>query len=297
MAHIAVLLQRTPHGLHPASAVALCWARDIASARGASVTALCRGDAGEADQRLVTAAGRFGADVILFGGPNGLAHLRERLNPVHVLVPHTPMGLRVVEEALGDGAHEQPIPRWIDRRSPPFSTADAFTAVVAGVQPWHHFDTELDPEYEGDVDTAELPSFMRPTNNEADETPVATPPCFTLGAQPLGYIAPDSLDPKVVESLQGLGAHATSWDEAPHRSGGTTLVLLEGQDSEPAPLPAAAYAPAPRTDRGRLLALTGPGTASTPEVPTSWLHADLVLPGRFKDVVASLREGVWTRPS
>ena len=55
MAHIVVYLQRTPHGLHPASAVGLCWARDIASERGATVTAVCPGDAGEFDRATLAA--------------------------------------------------------------------------------------------------------------------------------------------------------------------------------------------------------------------------------------------------
>ncbi len=290
MAHIAVLLQRTQQGLHPASAVALCWARDIASARGASVTALCRGDAGEADENLVAAAGRFGADVVLFGGPDGLTHLRERLNPVHVLLPYTPAGLAVVTDALGEGTAERPVPRWIDRRSPPYATADAFTAVVAGVHPWHHFDVTLDPEYEGDVDTAELPPFLDPGDDDAH---VRAPPPFSLGAAPLGFVAPTTLDPKLVESLGSLGATATTWDEAPHRTGGTTLVLLaRAQGSSQTP-----FAAGPRDDQGRVVILTGEHAAPGAPVPPSWLHVDQVLPGRFDEVVAGLREGVWATQS
>lgn len=276
MAHIAVQLQRTPHGLHPASAVALCWARDIASNRGATVNALCFGDAGDADENMVAAAARFGADVLLFGGPNGLRNLCERLNPVHVLVPFTDEGLAAVAD-LGRGAA---VPRWIDRRTPPYATADAVTAIAAGVAPWHRFDAELDPEYEGDVEGVPLPAFATPADGHA------APPLFDLGAAPLGYVTSEGLDPIVATALEGLGATATEWDEAPHSAGGTTIVLLEDGEELPQSLEQ-------RTDGGRVIALPGPAPQRH-TVPPRWKHADWVLPGRWVDVVASLREGPWT---
>lgn len=277
MAHIAVQLQRTPSGLHPASAVALCWARDIASARGATVTALCVGDAGKADEAVIAGAGRFGADIVLFGGPSGLANLCERLNPVHVLVPHTPDGLQAVN-ALGRGPATA---RWIDRRSPPYATADAVTAVVAGVRPWHWFDLELDPEYEGDVDTAELPGFLQ------GEDPPA-PPLFDLGRRPLGYVAADDLDPMVVSALRELGAEPTSWADAPHRNGGTTLVLGTEQ------FPPVDEDEEDRDDHGRVVGLAGTEAAAA-QVPEAWRAFDWVLPGRWSDVITTLTEGPWTK--
>lgn len=284
MAHIAVQLQRTPHGLHPASAVALCWARDIASARGATVTALCNGDAGPADAAMTLAAARFGADILLYGGPNGLPNLCKRLNPVHVLVPYTAFGVGAAAQLdRGD-----PVPRWIDRRSPPYATADALTAVVAGVRPWHRFDGELDPEYEGDVDAVELPGFSsgaEPADSDSDGDDAFA--VFELGAHPIGYVAPGGLDPVVATALAGLGAEAVGWDDAPHHRGGTTVALLD----ETNPLPETL---ATRDDTGRVLALVGADAAIT-EVPALWQHVDWALPGRWSDVVATLREGPWTK--
>jgi hypothetical protein len=277
MAHIAVQLQRTPHGLHPASAVALCWARDIASNRGATVNALCFGDAGDADANIVAAAARFGADVLLFGGPRGLQNLCDRLNPVHTLVPFTHEGLTAASD-LGRGAA---VPRWIDRRSPPYATADALTAIVAGVKPWHHFDGEVDPEYEGDVGEVPLPDFAK----SAEDRPA--PPMFDLGGMPLGYVAPASLDPVVATALETLGATATAWDDAPHHRGGTTVALLGEGGTLPESLDA-------RPDGGRIIALPGPVPQSH-DVPPRWKHADWVMPGLWADVVASLREGPWTQ--
>jgi len=288
MAHIAVQLQRTPQGLHPASAVALCWARDIGSARGATVTALCSGDAGDADVSVAKAAARFGADVLLFGGPSGLRNLVDRLNPVHVLVPYTPFGL----SAGSDLEAGPPVARWIDRRSPPYATADAVTAVVAGVKPWHSFETELDPEYEGDVDAVELPAFAR-TDDDATDAP--TPPVFDLGATPIGYVAPDRLDSVVANALSALGAARTQWEDAPHHTGGTTLVLADAADTAQA----AKAALEPRTDTGRVLLLPGPDVSAVADapadtVPARWRHVDGVFAGLWADVVASLREGPWT---
>lgn len=288
MAHIAVHLQRTPQGLHPASAVALCWARDIGSARGATVTGLCVGDAGHADKGIAAAAARFGADVLLFTGRNGLRNLCERLNPVHVLVPFTPPGLAAAAEVeLGPA-----VPRWVDRRSPPYATADAVTAVVAGVKPWHRFNGELDPEFEGDVDDAPLPAFLSKPETDSNSELLPPPPVFDLGAAPLGYVAPLGLDPVLATALAGLDAVPTSLGEGPHLRGGTTIIL------SPSGSPLALEA---RDDLGRVLVLLGPPSEDpadvvpTDVVPPVWKHADWVLPGRWPDVIASLREGPWSQ--
>ncbi len=285
MAHIAVHLQRTPQGLHPASAVALCWARDIGSARGATVTGLCFGDAGRADQSIVTAAARFGADVLLFSGPNGLRNLCERLNPVHVLVPFSPQGLAAAS-ALELGAAT---PRWVERRSPPYATADALSAVVAGVKPWHRFNGELDPEFEGDVEAAPLPGFAEPTDDGSDDgSDDAAPPIFDLGAGPIGYVAPPGLDPIVATALRGLDASPTTLEEGLHLRGGTTIILHP---------PGPALALESRSDLGRVIVLAGPpADEPSDQVPSAWQHADWVIPGRWADVIASLREGPWSNP-
>ncbi|MEM6294775.1 MAG: hypothetical protein AAGA54_26105 [Myxococcota bacterium] len=278
MAHIAVHLQRTPHGLHPASAIALCWARDIASNRGASVTGICRGDAGANDQGLVEAAGRFGADTVLFCGPQGLENLRERLNPVHVMVPYTAEGLGLVEQ-LPEGP---PTARWIDRRSPPYATADAVTAVVAGVLPWHRFDADVEAEYEGNVDDIELPAWVREDG--------APPPFQISGGHACGFIAPSGTDPLVLSALEQLGATETTWANGPHREGGTTVLLEPGAAALPEGFDA-------RSDGGRVLMLPGPELSPDAAVPAAWAHADWVLPGVWADVLASVRKGPWAQAS
>ncbi len=278
MAHIAVHLQRTPHGLHPASAVALCWARDIASNRGASVTGVCRGDAGANDQGLVEAAGRFGADTVLFCGPQGFENLRERLNPVHVMVPHTAEGLGLVAQ-LPEGPA---IARWIERRSPPYATADAVTAVVAGVQPWHRFDADVEAEYEGNVDDVDLPAWVREEG--------APPPFQINGGPGCGFIAPEGTDPLVLGALEKLGATATTWADAPHRGGGTTVLLTPGGMALPGGFET-------RDDGGRIVLLPGPDVSPDAAVPPAWASADWVLPGVWPDVLTSVREGPWTRAS
>ena len=101
MAHILVYVQRTPHGIHPASAVALCLARDLGSDFGATITAVCPGDAGKANYKVSRAAGRFGADNLLFAGPTGLGTLQKRLNPGLVLTPWTAEGVAIAEDLEG----------------------------------------------------------------------------------------------------------------------------------------------------------------------------------------------------
>ncbi len=280
MAHIAVYLQRTPQGLHPGSAVALCWARDIGSARGATVTAVCAGDAGERDQGLVEAAGRFGADVLLFCGPDGLPNLRDRLNPVHVLVPWTAEG-RAIAQTLPEG----PItPRWIERRSPPFATADAITGVVAGVLPWHSFEADVEAEYEGNVDDVPLPAWM---NTAVGDEP--TPVFQIAGAgDDVTYIGPESVDRLVTQKLEALGATRRTWDEVLDATTGTTIVLTT------APLDDQGMHEriAKRSAQHRILVLPGPDG----ELDPSWSHVDWVLPGRWPHALGTLLEGPWVSP-
>ena len=90
MAHILVYAQRTPQGIHPARAAALCLARDIASDRGATVTAVCPGDAGRADQFVIGAVSRYGADLLdlddLAAGRSILEFIQESIKKCDAVV-------------------------------------------------------------------------------------------------------------------------------------------------------------------------------------------------------------------
>lgn len=276
MAHIVVYLQRTPHGLHPASAVGLCWARDLASESGASLTAVCPGDAGTLDRSTLSAAARFGADVVLFCGPHGLEHLQDRLNPVHVIVPWTSEGV-----AAATGLPGGPVtPRFISSKSPPYAGADAVTGVIAGVLPWHRFDVELEAEYEGDVDDVPLPPWVEREIAASERGGAAT---FQLAADGhIGYVTPGPLDKLVERRLHALGADPATWDEVFSAGHGTYVCLV----------PAAGPVPQDLAGRGpasRVIVLPGPRC----RIDSSWSLVDWVFQGSWPEVLDRLLDGPW----
>lgn len=272
MAHILVYLQRTPAGLHPASAVGLCMARDIATTRGATVSALCAGDAGVYDRRMARAAGAFGADVLTFCGPRGLENLHERLAPVHIFAPWSPEGIAAVQ-GLDSGPA---IPRWIRSSNHQDQEADAVTGIIAGTVPWHRFHEELEAEYEGDVDEVPLPPWI-----ETDAA--ATGPAFgVVEGEPLGYVCPDGTDPAIEIALQRWGARRMSPSEVAGAEHGTHVWLGPGAGPLPDTL-------SHRSPTSRLLLLPGPDGQLDP----SWSSADLVLGGSWPEVIEQLRNGQW----
>jgi hypothetical protein len=277
MAHIVVYLQRTPQGLHPASAAALCLARDIASDRGATVTGVCAGDAGAFDRGMLAAAGRFGADVMLFCGPNGIDNIRERLNPVHILVPWTPEGAAAVEGLSGGPL----IPRWLSQPHPPWGGADAITGIVAGALPWHEHHTELEAEYESDVDHVPLPPWME---QAAEQSERGEPPVFQVtGDGSVDYVTgSEKLDATVQQRLRALGAVSVPLHVASSSTTGTHVVLSAG--AGPLPDGFAGRGPASRV-------ILLPGKSGV--LDASWSLADWVFPGAWAKVLDQLLGGPW----
>lgn len=276
MAHILVYLQRTPQGLHPGSALALCIARDIASNRGASITALCPGDAGTVDGGIVRTAGRFGADVMVFFGPDGLADTIERLAPVHLLTPWSVEGLAAVQD-VGLGAA---VPRWICTARPPGAGADTVTGIVAGTSPWHAFDAELDAEYLGDVDATILPEWVGPAASLVQE---GDAPGFSMVSRgPLYFVASAGLETGAQKALERVGAQPVATDDLASVTQGSVLWLVDGAG----PLPDALQACGPGV---RTIVLAGEDGVFDP----SWTHAALVLPGAWEHALARLQEPLW----
>ncbi|MEM9458412.1 MAG: hypothetical protein AAGF11_29815 [Myxococcota bacterium] len=272
MAHILVYLQRTPGGLHPASALALCRARDIASDRGATLTALCPGDAGTLDRGLAQAAGRFGADILVFGGPRGLRILLDQLNPVHVLVPWTREGMAAAESLPSGPA----VPRWLTTPRPTWSGADAITAVVAGTLPWHVFGESLEAEYQADVDEVSLPTWT----SEAAPSDDPAVPTFSIGGRgPARFLAPQAPDRDTKSLLTRMAIEATPV-EGPLPDTGTILWL----SADPIP---AALAERPVTTR--LLVLPGSDAGLDP----SWCSAEWVLSGPPASVLEDILASPW----
>ena len=266
MAHVLVYLQRTPHGLHPGSATALCVARDLAEVRGASVTGICLGDGGDFDQHVIDASGRLGADQVFFVGPGGLREAHDRLRARHVLLPWTYEANSAVQ-AAGIG---QPIPRWVG--GPQEGDLEAVTAVVAGALPWRWEPEAVEPEYAGDVGEVPLPAWLRASGGRLHADPT------------LRVVAPPDLEPSVAQQLASLGAESVGLDYADRHSGGTLLWLDAGPNGLPPVL-------ANRPEHARVILLPGP-SASPSE---GWSVADYVLTGRWPDVVAALADPVWRK--
>lgn len=277
MAHILVYLQRTPGGLHPGSALALCCARDIGSERGATVTAICPGDAGSLDKGVATAASRFGADVLVFGGPKGLHTLFKQLNPVHVLVPWTDEGLAAAED-LPSGP---PVPRWLGGRRPAWGGADAITAIAAGTLPWYALTETLEAEYQADVEACTQPSWAS-TLAEQGAAPV-----FGLGSTPLRWHASAAPSSDALAALGRLGA--TPIDSVSEAMTGEATVLWLSAE----PLPEALVQ---RPSSVRLIVLPGEPAGDPAELDPSWRAAEWVLGGAVVDVLEAILDSPWAPP-
>jgi hypothetical protein len=272
MAHLLVHLQRTSLGLHPASAAGLCLARDFADARGATVTALCAGDGKRLDEGIARAAGRFGADVLMFCGPEGLEEMAERLQPVHVLAPWTPEGLAALQGLPGGPA----IPRWIDKERPRLE-ADSVSAIVSGALPWHHFDQVLEPEFLGAVDTVPMPPWVSQFPPDRD-----VPVFAMLGPGPLRYLAPNGLPERVVDALHRHQMEKAEIADVERDPTGTFVWFGSDETRLPEVL-------GQRSPTARLVVLPG-GDAG---LDASWSGADLVVPGTWTEALGRLHEPLW----
>lgn len=275
MAHILVYLQRTPLGLHPASALGLCLARDLADLRGATVTALCAGDGGRLDAGIAAAAGRFGADVLMFCGPEGLEEMSDRLHPAHVLAPWTPEGLAAVQGLPAGPA----TPRWIDRPRPRIE-ADSVTGIVAGTLPWHHLVQTLEPEYLGAVDAVPMPPWVPELAKSCE-----TPPVFGAMASPMRFVATEGIDEGLAADLERRGMRRAEPSDLQRHASDTFVWFLAGAG----PLPDAVTHAPPTC---RILLLPGPDG----ELHPSWSGADLVMAGTWPEAAGRLHEPLWRNP-
>lgn len=264
MAHILVYAQRTPQGIHPASAVALCLARDIGSERGATVTAVCPGDAGRADQFVIGAVSRFGADLLTFLGPAGLRPLHERLRPLLVFVPYTEEGLAALD-VIGAGAPET---LWLHDPEIEWEQLASLSAVLAGTLPWYELPSIIDAEYDNEASLVDLPEWVARIDQHN-------------GRGPLRYFAGHDLDATTKTTLSSLGAKQAAPEYlAQHTSG--TLLWLSGETGMPDVLAA-------RSPGARVMLLPGEGA----EVDPSWSRADWIIPGPWPEAVKQLHSDMW----
>ncbi|MCA9638634.1 MAG: hypothetical protein KC420_21540 [Myxococcales bacterium] len=264
MAHILVYAQRTPHGIHPASAAALCLARDLGSEFGATITAVCPGDAGKANYKIARATGRFGADILLFAGPSGLATLQKRLNPGLVLVPWTDEGISVAR-TLPEGPAT---PHLLHEPQPEWTSEALVSGIIAGTLPWYDLATVLDADIEIDAADVALPAWALDVDSP------------TSG--PLLYVGPGDIDPMTRSNLATLGASPVEPGEVGKLKAGTVLWLA----TDPA-------APPPEVaSRGPAVRLVlFPGVS--PRFHPNWSCADWVLPGLWPEATKQLHSEMW----
>jgi hypothetical protein len=267
MAHLLVYVQRTPYGIHPGSQVGLSMARDIASTRGASVTAVCAGDGGEFDGHVERQVSRFGGDLLFFVGPSGIASVHRRLLPRHVIAPWT----REAISTLGQAGLQGMTPRLIEGPGTDVNSLEPAVGVIAGTIPWRRCDPELvEAEYEGDVGDAPVPMWC--TQGDGN----------LASGGGLVYVAPPDLDDASRAALERLGAHPAPPDYAASHQRGTLLWL----DAGPAGLPMSL---AGRPAHTRVIVLPG----SVRQAHDSWNMADWVFPGPWPEVIATLEDAQW----
>ncbi len=264
MAHILVYVQRTPHGIHPASSLAICLARDLGSEFGATVTAICRGDAGKANTKVSRATGRFGADNLLFAGESGLDTLQGRLNPGLVLVPWTDEGISIGEQITGGPAS----PHWLHEPQPEWNSEELVSGIIAGALPWYDLPTVLDADLESDASSIDLPPWA---------LEIEAPP-----SRPLVYVAPGDLDPLTESNLVALGASPIDAAEIGEMEHGTVLWLSTDPSAPP-------LAVGKRSPGVRLLLFPG----ISPRFHPNWSMADWVLPGIWPEATKQLHSEMW----
>jgi hypothetical protein len=274
MAHVVVYLQRTTRGLHPGSAVALCLAREVGDARGASVLSLCLGDAGAFDDRLIVEASRSGTDQIVFLGPEGIQKLFRRLAPRHVFAPYT----REAGSVLAQAGIGPMVGRWIDGPPANIRKLEPVIGVVAGTLPWQQAPLQIEPEYEADVTQVELADWLVAAAEQAtDLTTTADQP-------PLLYVEAD-LDTETKAALESLGAYGVSAEASLEYEQGTLLWFDVSGEGLPLSL-------VERPPGLRVVLLIGEREISGP-LDASWGMADFVLAGKWPELVREFNGTAW----
>jgi hypothetical protein len=287
MAHVVVYLQRTTRGLHPGSAIALCLAREVGDARGATVLSLCLGDAGAFDDRLIVEASRCGTDQVVFLGPEGIQKLFRRLAPRHVFAPYT----REAGSVLAQAGIGPMVGRWVEGPPPNINKLEPVIGVVAGGLAWQQSPMQIEPEYEADVTQVELADWLVAAAEQAsDLTTTAEPP-------PLMYVdSPSSpIDSETKAALDVLGAFPVAADAYRDYKDGTLLWF----DARGEGLPVGLLERAPGL---RVILLRGGESGSSASsqssqlsqpIDASWGTADFVLAGNFAAVVRDFNRAAW----
>lgn len=259
MATLVVYVEASSQGIHPASALALCVARDLASGRGATVIAATKPVSAQRDALVLHEASRRGADRIMFCSAEQLRPLMLSMAPQCLLGPATPTGRMLMNE-LWDQEHTI---AWVQGPAEPPADLQGALAVIAGALPWHDLEAKIIPEYPGDDQPGDL-----------NEVPLPSSPSK---APHLRFMIDEGLDnPQVRAELALLGAlPLDSQDTLPEHS----VRICIGKS-----LPLEA-----ELDERWILV---PGDPNL-EIEVDWGQAHWVLPGDPYDAVRSLHSQLW----
>jgi hypothetical protein len=252
----------------------LCLARDIASSRGATLTAICEGEEASHDALVVAAAGRFGADLLAFVGKDGLRALHQRLSPKLTMAAATPHSLGLLKSVSAT----EPARRWLSDPAKGLEQCEAelrsgamtTLAIVAGSPPWIDLQTSIEADYEAGVDHTNLPTWLTASSQWPKRTT-----SLVYG----GPLATSERNAAELSLFSGQPYLAARDDEAILR--GDTLLLWLGADV-PAPLLAA---------DGLAQILVIPGQEA--QWQESWGRAQWVLAGRPDEALRLLHGRVW----
>lgn len=260
MATLLVLLEASPFGIHPASALGLCVARDLASARGATVVASCEAQNPNADAAVLREATRRGADRMIFCDARQLKSLLPAMAPKCALAPATKKSRAKLTEIGGTDLTIA----WVQGPADPPGELNGTIALMAGTLPWYELQAEIIPEYPGDDQLCDL-----------REIPIPPVPGH---APELRYVIDPELDStKLRSELSLLGASEL------HPSDNASAHCIRICIGESLPDYAA-------EDQRWILV---PGNPSLP-IAGAWGEAWWVLPGKPYDAIRNLHGQIWS---
>ena len=210
--------------------------------------------------------GRYGADQLLFVGPEDLERLKERVAPRRVFVPNTPQGqTSLAKRGIDDS---QPRALLVERPMTVEALGDSTGLLLhAGTLPWHNLEDVIDPDY---------------GENFASGTPV-----------PWGAVASEELPGTwyVLEGDPGLSSEALAPLE-PQPLDGASLESLERGCLLCSPDGYDAAADAIAT-RNRAVHLCIVDEDDPPRSPPTSAAVDFVFAGSADAVAKALKEPEW----
>lgn len=259
MANLLVLVEACADGIHPASALSLCVARDLASSKGATVIATALARSPQRDAQVMQEVTRRGADRLIFCESEQLLAMMQSLSPQCVLGPAT----RGYQAQLAQLGGEDLTIAWVQGPAQDPVPLEGPVALLAGSLPWYDLgQSQLIPEYPSDDQLCDLSGV---------------PPASAPAAGSIRFVLDPQLDtPQLRAELALLKATELDREEAlqPGFIGiyiGSTL---------------------PASVRSSQRWIMIPGDPNAP-IQSDWGRAQWVLPGLPYDAIRSLHQQRW----